>query len=93
MTTTYKQQMQAIKLAMKQRVNRVADIYFEHHQEKISFNTITKKDKQWKALNDAYSTLAAIALMDYGKQVHDNKNMFADVVQYLGPRFTKDDLY
>lgn len=52
MRTTIKQQMKAVKKAMISREAFCKGVKHKEHTE----------DKNWLALNDAYSTLAAIAL-------------------------------
>lgn len=68
MRTTYKQQMAAIKFAIKRRQRFIA---IKNKSSRVSYklgHTDKKKfyryaeDKNWLALNDAYSTLAAVAL-------------------------------
>jgi len=72
MRTTIKQQMAALKKAMANRraileVSKKAAKAF--NATRFNSNThidldvyLCAKDKQWLALNDAYSTLAAVAL-------------------------------
>jgi hypothetical protein len=68
MGTTYKQQMAAIKFAAKRRQkfiaikNEAARLSYKlGHTDNKKFYRYTE-DKNWLALNDAYSTLAAIRL-------------------------------
>lgn len=70
MRTSIKQQMAAIKFAMKRRQKFIA---IKNESARVSFNLghTDKKvfyryvqDKNWIALNDAYSTLASIALIE-----------------------------
>lgn len=60
MKTTIKQQMAAVKQAMKEREHVLKSIQIGWLNE---YKTNHKKDAQWQALNDTYSTLAAVALM------------------------------
>lgn len=68
MRTTYKQQMASIKFAMTRRKKFIA---IKNESQRCSFKlghtdkrTFFRygQDKNWLALNDAYSTLAALAL-------------------------------
>jgi hypothetical protein len=95
MNTTIQEQMKAVKKAMKDREN----INNPRHNN-FTLAKHYMADKYWKALNDAYSTLAAIALTTNMKPITGNtiakikeESHFHDAVSYMiGPRFTKNDL-
>jgi len=74
MRTTIKQQMVAVKFAMKRRQKFIA-IKNESNRTSYKLGHMDKKifyryseDSNWLALNDAYSTLAAVALMESVKK-------------------------
>jgi len=79
MTTTYKQQMKAVKASMKQ-----VESNGKHFGESLSE---IQNSLHWKALNDAYSTLAALAIMNIGM-----KPLTGNTIQEL-KQFTRKDLY
>jgi len=80
MNTTIQEQMKAVKIAMGfvetscKRIKKFGDI--QHYT----------KDKTWIALNDAYSTLASVAIMKIQTQVIGN------TIEET-KRLTKKDLY
>lgn len=59
MRTTLKQQALAIKKAMKARQEKLPKSYA---RSKKFFDDFVMYDKQWIALNDAYSTLISLSL-------------------------------
>lgn len=64
MRTTIKQQMAVIKRVMKSRYSLIEAERREYYEAGLKFPSrlLEGGDKEWNTLNDAYSTLAAIAL-------------------------------